>query len=237
MEKVILEALKAKFPEADETTLGRIAKNLAKTAKTEDEATAAVEGVTFRYIIDSESDYRVAKAKSKWEKGLHDNQPAPAEGAQGQPAATASTGTQGGAPQRDDTEVPAWMQGVIDSVASIRKELAEIRGEKTSATRKSRLAELLKDAPEPIRNRYEKDFARMNFTDDEDFDGWMDDIAPDVEKIVSDYSAKQGVVSRPKSGGKASPDSQVNPYLKERIAEHEAETVAPAIQGLPSVAK
>lgn len=57
MRKFILDALMAKFPGVSSDTI--IATKIAKTAKTEDEATAVLEDVTVQYVISSECDYWV----------------------------------------------------------------------------------------------------------------------------------------------------------------------------------
>ena len=94
---------------------------------------------------------------------------------------------------------------------------------------------ILEGAPEKIRQRYEKDFARMNFKDDEDFGGWIDEITPDIETIKNDYESKGGVVTGTKGGrAKGAGEGNENPYIKARIARQEAAKPAPAIIGLQS---
>lgn len=232
MRKFILEALKVKFPGVSDTILGRIAAKIAKTAKTEDEATAAMEGVTFQYVIDSERDYHVNKTKERFEKQDESKDDQPATGTEGadKSSTTAKTTTQGDG-QQGNEHVPAYMREFMEKVST---ELAAIKGEKTTNTRKTRLSELLKDAPETIRQRYEKDFTRMNFKDDDDFEEWIGEIAPDVEKISTEFTSKGGIVSRPKSGGTPASGNEPNPYLAARIAEREAAPATPAIQGLPT---
>jgi hypothetical protein len=113
-----------------------------------------------------------------------------------------------------------------------------MKGEKTANSRKIELDKILKEAPDKIRQRYEKDFARMNFKDDEDFNAWIGEIKPDIEEIVTEFNTKGGVVSGTKggSGGKGG-DNEVSVHLKNRIAEKEAETSVPAIQGLQTETK
>ena len=65
MRKVILEALKTKFEGIDAKVFNRIAAKLAKTVKTEEEATTAVEELTLQQVIDSYSDSRVTEAQEK----------------------------------------------------------------------------------------------------------------------------------------------------------------------------
>lgn len=56
LKKDALEALKTKFEGIDEKVLSRIAKNIAKTAKDEDEVMALVEELTLQGVIDAYTD-------------------------------------------------------------------------------------------------------------------------------------------------------------------------------------
>lgn len=128
--------------------------------------------------------------------------------------------------------MPAWAKALVKSNEQLLCEVAAMKGEKIATSRKSSLDAILKDAPEKIRQRYEKDFARMTFKDDEDFNNWIGEITPDVEAITNEYQAKGGVVTRPKAGAAGGKGEEKNPYLEARIKEREAATATPAIQGL-----
>jgi hypothetical protein len=227
MKNKILELLKPKFEGVSETILGRIADKLAKTAKTDEDVNTLIEGVTFQQILESYGDSRATEAQqsavANYEKkhGLKDGKSVKTE-PKTEPKAE---------PKIEDDDVPAWAKAIIDSNNSLKSELEAIKGEKTTNKRKSELDKVLNKAPEKIRQRYTKDFERMSFKDDEDFNAWIGDITPDVEAITNDYNTKGGVVRRPKSGGGGNGESE-NVHLKARIAEREAETSAPAIIGL-----
>ena len=223
MKNKILELLKPKFEGVSETILGRVADKLAKTAKPDEDVNTLIEGVTFQQILESYGDSRATEAQqsalANYEKkhGLKDGKSVKTE-----PNAEPTT---------EDDNVPAWAKALIDSNNSLKLELEAIKGEKTTNKRKSELDKVLNKAPEKIRQRYTKDFERMSFKDDEDFNAWIGDITPDVEAITNDYNTKGGVVRRPKSGGGGNGENE-NVHLKARIAEREAETSAPAIIGL-----
>lgn len=227
MKNKILEALKPKFEGVSETILGRIADKLSKTAKTDEDVNTLIEGVTFQQILESYGDSRATEAQqsavANYEKkhGLKDGKSVKTE-PKTEPKAE---------PKTEDDNVPAWAKALIDSNNSLKSELEAIKGEKTTNKRKSELDKVLNKAPEKIRQRYTKDFERMSFKDDEDFNAWIGDITPDVEAITNDYNTKGGVVRRPKSGGGGNGENE-NVHLKARIAEREAETSAPAIIGL-----
>lgn len=227
MKNKILELLKPKFEGVSETILGRIADKLSKTAKTDEDVNTLIEGVTFQQILESYGDSRATEAQqsavANYEKkhGLKDGKSVKTE-PKTEPKAE---------PKTENDDVPAWAKALIDSNNSLKSELEAIKGEKTTNKRKSELDKVLNKAPEKIRQRYTKDFERMSFKDDEDFNAWIGDITPDVEAITNEYNTKGGVVRRPKSGGGGNGENE-NVHLKARIAEREAETSAPAIIGL-----
>lgn len=231
MKKEILEALKAKFVGVSEAILNRIADKLAKTVIKQEDVATAIEGVTFQQVLESYGDSRATEAQqtavTNYEKkhGLKDGkkveEPKPTE----QPKPNEET-------KPGKEEMPAWAKALIDSNKTLSDKLSAMEGEKIATSRKSSLEAILKNAPEKIRQRYEKDFVRMTFKDDEDFNSWIGEITPDVEAITNEYQAKGGVVTRPKAGAAGGKGEEKNPYLEARIKEREAATTTPAIQGL-----
>lgn len=231
MKKEILDALKAKFVGVSEAILNRIADKLAKTVTKQEDVATAVEGVTFQQVLESYGDSRATEAQqtavTNYEKkhGLKDGkkveEPKPTE----QPKPNEET-------KPGEEEMPAWAKALVKSNEQLLGEVAAMKGEKVATSRKASLEAILKDAPEKIRQRYEKDFARMTFKDDEDFTNWIGEITPDVEAITNEYQAKGGVVTRPKAGAAGGKGKEKNPYLEARIKEREAATATPAIQGL-----
>ncbi|MBE6177395.1 MAG: hypothetical protein E7149_02675 [Rikenellaceae bacterium] len=230
MKAQALDALKAKFEGVSEAILSRIADKIAKTAKTKEEITTAVEGVTFQQVLESYGDSRATEAQqtavTNYEKkhGLKDGKKVEDGGGKPNPTPTGGQGGNGGG--GNDDLAAQIAAAIAAEMKPLKDELAAIKGEKTANSRKAALNKVLEGAPE-------KDFARMTFNDDEDFNAWIGEITPDVEAITSDFNAKGGVVGRPKGGAAGNGDKE-NPHLKARIAEREAETAAPAIIGLPS---
>lgn len=229
MIELILKALETKFPGVDAKILSRIADKLAKTVSKQEEVATAVEGVTFQQVLENYGDSRATEAQktavTNYEKkhGLKDGKKVEEEKLKSQE--NTEEGKQG-------EEMPAWAKALVASNEALTKELSEIKTEKLANSRKTSLGAILKDAPEKIRQRYEKDFARMTFKDDEDFNSWIGEITPDVEAITNEYQAKGGVVGRPKGGAAGGKGEEKNPYLEARIKEREAATATPAIQGL-----
>ena len=236
MKKEILEALKAKFQGVSDAILNRIADKIAKTVTTQEQVATAVEGVTFQQVLESYGDSRATEAQqtavSNYEKkhGLKDGKKVKEEDDpdqnKGNEGAGGNEGNKGGGLA---AQIAA---AVAAAVKPLNDKLAALDGERTVKSRKSSLDAILKDAPEKIRQRYEKDFERMNFKDDEDFNGWIGEITPDVEAITNEFNSKGGVVTRPKAGAGSGKGDEKNPYLEARIKEREAAKTTPAIQGL-----
>lgn len=239
MKKKVLELLQTKFTGVSDTILNRVADKLAKTVTTDEEATTAVEGVTTQQLLESYGDARANEARqtavNNYEKKYHlkdgetlENREPKAESKDintaPKPAATDAS--------KPEEDMPQWAKTLIDGNNALRSEIETLKGERTANNRKSRLATILKDVPEAIRTRYDKDFARMTFRDDEDFDGWISEITPDIESIANAAAAKGAATTPPKSGDKGAKTAVVNPLVKERYAEKQAEKSAPAIHGL-----
>lgn len=246
MKQGIITALNAKFGGVSANIIGRVADKLissGKVKKAEDVETA-VAGLTFQNILDYYGDDRADQAQKSAVKNyedkhkIKDGKPveAPA-GSQQQPGANDTTAGQQAAgaaqQQQERDQTPSWAQALLEQNKALNARLDAMQQEKTASSRQSKLAEILKNAPATVRSRYEKDFARMTFKDDDEFDGWLAELTPDIEQISVDLAAKGGVVGRPKGGAQGGTQPQENPYLKARLAEREAAVQsAPAIQGL-----
>lgn len=246
MKKKVLELLQTKFSGVNDTILSRIADKLAKTATTDEEAATAVEGVTTQQLLESYGDARANEAqqtavtnyekKHRLKDGKALDNPEPKADGKAQPKPETPK-PEGSDKPRPDEDVPEWAKTLIAGNDALRSEIETLKGERTANSRKSRLASVLKDAPEAIRTRYDKDFARMTFRDDEDFEGWIGEITPDIESIATAAAARGAATTPPKSGDKGVKTAAVNPLVKERYAERQAAKTAPAIQGLDQPTK
>jgi hypothetical protein len=225
MKKELLDALKAKFVGVSDAILGRIADRLAKTASSDEDVANLVEGVTFQQVLESYGDSRATEAQqsavTNYEKkhGLKDGKRVE-EPKKEEPKK-----------EEGDDLASQIAAAVAAAMKPLNDELAAMKSEKTAVSRKERLAGILGKAPEKVRERYEKDFGRMSFKDDEDFNSWVDEITPDVEAITNDFASKGGVVTRPKGGSGGSATGADNPHLKARIQEKAAEVATSAIVG------
>lgn len=79
--------------------------------------------------------------------------------------------------EKDDA--PAWAKGLVETVEGLRGEIATLKGEKITTSRKSKLAELLKDSGS-YGSRILKSFDRMKFETDEEFDDFYSEVEEDL---------------------------------------------------------
>lgn len=248
IKRFILDSLKTKFAGIDEKVLNRIAATAVKTVKNEEEAKTYVEELTLQQVIDSYADSRATAAQEKAIKsyeekfGLKDGKPADAteepggEGGEGGNGGTTDDGKNGGEGKGGE-KVPDYVKSLIGKIDALTNEVTTLKAGKVADTRKSTLEALLKDAPEKTRNTLMKNFNRMQFKDDADFEEWIEEITPDVEEATTSQAASEGVVGRPKSGASTGKEGQANSYVQARVNARKAETVAPAIIGLPKTSE
>lgn len=203
MNKIILEALTAKFEGVNAEILTRVAEKLATKATTEEEAKALAEGVSFQDLLDRYADYRVQQASSKQPK------PAPQEP---KPAPAPQEPKQTNEPS---DVLPEWAK-------ELKAELESYKAQEANAKRLGKLKDILKELPESLRGRYERDFSRLTFKDDEDFTQWVEELTPDVSSILEDYKKMGGSVTNPKGGG-GNQEPTISAELQKKIDEAKAQ--------------
>ena len=250
--KFILDALRKKFEGVDEKVLNRIARNAAKTVKSEDEATQFVEDYTIQQVIDSYSDSRVTESISSYEKkhGLKDGKPVDADGDTDDADKDKKDDTdkdqkddkddkdgkgKGKKDNKEGDDMPSWARALIDGQKRLNERLDGIEKGKQADVRKSKFLEAIKDAPEKFRERAEKKFARYTFKDDEDFEAYLEELAEEVEEVSATEETKGAVVNPPKGGNKGgSGNYQPSAAMKARAERNKAEVTTSVIQGLPA---
>lgn len=256
LRKFILDALKKKFEGVDEKVLNRIARNAAKTVKSEDEATQFVEDYTIQQVIDSYSDSRVTESISSYEKkhGLKDGKPVttdddtddvdgnkdPDKDKKGNKDDDPDEDGKGKGKKgnKEDDDIPSWAKALIDGQTRLNERLDGIEKGKAADARKSKFMEIIKDAPEKFRERAEKKFSRYTFKDDEDFEEYLEELAEEVEEVSTTEQSKGGIVTPPKGGNKGGgSEYKPSPAMKARAERNKTEVTTSAIQGLPTVNK
>ena len=89
----------------------------------------------------------------------------------------------------NDDEAPAWAKAMMQKIEAQDKELAALRGEKLTDTRKSKLEALLKDTG-TFGNRTLKSFNKMKFDSDEEFDEFISDVEADLKTLNQERANK-----------------------------------------------
>lgn len=203
MRKEILDALKAKFPGVSESILGRIADKLAKTASTQEQVTAAVEGVTFQQVLESYGDSRATEAQqtavSNYEKkhGLREGQK-----------------VEGGAPKNELNKETTPAAGGDDlasqitaavkaAVKPLQDEIATLKTGKVTETRRQKLDAIISKLPEDLRKPYAR--TPVNDMSDEEFEALTGEIQTEVEGLVTATTVRGAVFGRPAGGAQAGP--------------------------------
>lgn len=236
MKVKIVEGLKAKFLGVSNSIINRIAEKILETAKTVEEAEEAVEAMTFQQAIDANGDSRATEAANtalaKYEKkyGLKDGKPiSTGDDTQSDQETEKEKKKQG----NDDQQEPAWAKEQREKMEDLEAKLAAMDNDKIASTRKKQLAAAMGKAPEKLRARYEKDLSRMNFKDDSEYFEWLEEVKTDMEAFVAEAAVKGVTFGRPPSAGGPKGDEKPSPEVLARIESRKAETVAPAILGLP----
>lgn len=227
----ILAALKTKFPGVDAKILERIAKKKAETTTKEEEVKTVVDGVTFQSIIESEGDRRADEAQktavSNYEKkyklkdGKTIEQPEPPK--PNEPPA-------GGA----SDEVKQMLAKIEQENKEMREQLNGIRTKEQGRQRKAKFEALFEGASDKLKERYLRNYDRLSFKDDDDFNGWLDTQKPFIETDIKEEKAS-GAAGTPPLGGRRKAGDAVDPsvtaYLNSE-ATRESQLASPVIIGL-----
>lgn len=205
MKEKILKALQTKYEGVDAKTLGRIADKLAKTITDEADIQTAVDGVTVQALMESYGDARVTEAQrtavENYEKkyGIKDGKKV--EGAPPSPIPPT------------EPEEPAYIKALKAQMADMQKRLDESDKAKVSVARKAKLDDILKDAPQELRQIYSTSYDNMQFADDAAYDAWLESSKTSIETLGASLRAKGAVTTPPKGGGDPNATGEGNPLV------------------------
>lgn len=227
MKGKILELLKTKFVGVDEKILERISEKLSEKTTSEEEAKKAVDGVTYQTIIQSEADRRATEATKSaienYEKkhGLKDGKKVDPEP---QPKPESKPDPK---PQPNGDDMPEWAKAMLENqnkqIEILTSKLDNMDKEKVANSRKALFAESIKALPDKQKAMYEKNFQRMSFESDDDFNAFMDDHKKDIEEVIKENIAKGAVFGFPIGSAGASGGGEVSDILKGMAEKSEAE--------------
>lgn len=118
--------------------------------------------------------------------------------------------------QGDEDEEPAYFKKFRESQ---EKRLADLEAKESRTTRKSQLEEALKGVKDTFKSRTLKDYARMNFDNEDEFEEYLEDVKTDAAAFIQEDADKNLSSShKPGGGGKGKTekpsDSDVNEVAK-----------------------
>lgn len=232
MKQQILTALKAKFVGVSDAILDRVATKLAQTVTTAEQVQTAVDGVTFQQVLESYGDSRATQATQtavhnyETKYGLKDGvkvTPPEQQPPVVPPVTPPVTPPAGGA-----EAVPAWAQALIESNNSLKNELAQMKTDRTTETRKQQISTLIEKLPENLRKAYSR--TPVDGLTDEQFTALVGEITTEVGDIQSSIQQKGAVFGKPaaQNGG-----NQRAELTKEQIAAISQRDGAAQGQGQP----
>lgn len=126
----------------------------------------------------------------------------------------------GGAPAKTEPEktladMPEWAKTFAKQMETLASGLSNLQAEKTTGTRKQTLEEKLKDAPETFKNKVLKDFGRMKFETDEEFQSYLTETEEDAKAFDQEITDKGlGLQTPPQKGKETKGDK---PATKEEV--------------------
>lgn len=198
----IATRLRAKFPgvalskKSVEAVADKLA-TLLTDESTDDEIDAKLDDRNAVFSFEDQKkfdDYQAGKAaKEKADKEAADKKAAE----EGKTTTTTTT--------TEDADMPAWAKALIQSNQTLAQSLEAIKGEKVTNTRKEQLAAKLENAPDAFKNKILKDFGRMKFETDEEFNDYLSETETDAADFVQEQSNQGLGGDKPISGVKITP--------------------------------
>lgn len=128
------------------------------------------------------------------------------------------TGSKSKTNKEENEDAPAWAKGLLETVETLRGEISTLKGEKIATTRKSKLADLLKDSGS-FGSRILKSFDRMKFETDEEFDEFYSEVEEDL-KAYNQECADAGLATLgnpPAAGGGKGAGKEDEPFSDKDI--------------------
>ena len=118
---------------------------------------------------------------------------------------------------------------------TMREQLNGILQEKQGNQRKAKFEALFEGASDKLKERYLRNYDRLSFKDDDDFNGWLDTQKPFIESDIKEEKASGAAATPPLGGNRRKPGEAVDPavtaYLNSE-ATRESQTASPVIIGL-----
>ncbi|MCE8566477.1 hypothetical protein K0F19_07455 [Bacteroides fragilis] len=108
-------------------------------------------------------------------------------------------------------DAPEWAKGLVQTVQTLNDEIAALKGEKVTTTRRDKLETLLKDAG-TFGTRTLKSFNKMKFENDEEFEEFYSEVEEDL-KSYNQERADAGLSNLGNPPGAGSKKQEKNEVL------------------------
>lgn len=108
-------------------------------------------------------------------------------------------------------DAPEWAKGLVQTVQTLNDEIAALKGEKVTTTRREKLETLLKDAG-TFGTRTLKSFNKMKFENDKEFEEFYSEVEEDL-KSYNQERADAGLSSLGNPPGAGSKNQEKNEVL------------------------
>lgn len=116
-------------------------------------------------------------------------------------------------------ETPEWAQLLVKQIEKLEGELTAVKAKEKTASRKDKLSAILKDAGS-YGTRTMKNFAKMKFETDEEFEEFLEEVETDLEA----YNQERANIGLGKLGG--SPNTGKGAEKKELLTDDEIKELA-----------
>lgn len=212
MLKELLEALKLKFAGVSENILNRIASKHANTVTTPEQVKTFVDGLTLQQVIDSYADYRATEAQQTAVRNYetkHNLRDGVKIDSNAVPPVNPPTQTpptqnpQGGA----QSQTEQLLAQLLESNKKLNERLDKMDGERTTASRRQQVADIVSKLPENLRKPYDR--ISLDTLSDAEFETLKGELATEVDGLSSGLKAQGVVFGRPSSpqGGASNPSA------------------------------
>ncbi|WP_214228646.1 hypothetical protein [Pedobacter sp. B4-66] len=183
--KEIFAGLRKKHKNTPKVVLDKVADHIETGVNEEDEVEAAVEGadglvIMISGLVQTEGDKRVEDALKK--NGIDPKKPKTGGEVDDDDPNPGETGD----------KAPAWAKGMLEMNKTLIAKVEALEQGKTVESRLTRLQDILKDVDdkEVFKIKILKDFKRMSFEKDEDFEEFLTETGTDLEAFNQDLSDK-----------------------------------------------
>ena len=111
-------------------------------------------------------------------------------------------------PKDKNDNAPEWAKGMMKTIEALNGEIATLKGEKVTTSRKEKLESMLKDTG-TFGTRTLKSFSKMKFENDEEFEEFLTDVEGDL-KAFNQERADSGLstMGAPPSAGGGKPNKE-----------------------------